>query len=166
MAGPELVPDLAALAARPDDPRARAHLVRGVHQVVRRYCRALLGRSGRDFGPADELAAQVAASLLRERGDDLRGPVPVEAVVYEAMAPAVARVLGERTPRPSRRAAGPPTPERLHEQLVRLPPRPREVLVLRAFVGMTSEQAGRALGMPPEVVRREQARALAALGPR
>ncbi len=155
--------DLAALAARPQDPRARAHLVRCVHQVVRRYCRALLGRSGRGFAVADELAGQVAAALLGERRDDLSGPEPVEAVIYAAMAPVVARALGEHPPPPPRPVAGPPTTERVHEQLVRLPARPREVLVLRVCVGLSDEQVGRALGLSPAVVRQEQRRALACL---
>jgi DNA-directed RNA polymerase specialized sigma24 family protein len=47
---------------------------------------------------------------------------------------------------------------------VRLPVRPREVLVLRAFVGLSSEQVGRALGLSPDVVQQEQSRALACLG--
>ena len=158
--------DLAALAAHPKDARAWAHLVGSVHQIVRRYCRALLGRSGQDFGAADELADQVASALLRERRDDLSGPEPVEAVIYAAMAPVVARVLGEHVPPPPRPVRGVPTTEHLHEQLVHLPARPREVLVLRAFVGLSSEQVGRALGLSPDVVRQEQRRALACLGRR
>ena len=55
------------------------------------------------------------------------------------------------------------SPEHVHAQLGRLPPRFREVLVLRAFVGMTSEQAGRALGLTPDVVRQDQRRALSRL---
>ncbi len=163
MGTPELGLDLAALAARPHDPRARAHLDRGVHQVVRRYCRALLGRSGRGFEDADALAGQVAASLLEERHEDLSGPEPVEAVIYAAMAPAVARVLGDQPPPPPRPLRGLPTTEHLHEHLVRLPARPREVLVLRVCVGLSSEQVGRALGLSPDVVRQEQRRALTCL---
>jgi RNA polymerase sigma-70 factor (ECF subfamily) len=154
-------PDLQVLAARRDDARARTQLVRAVHQIVRRYCRALIGRSGRDFSRADHLADEVASAILREHRDEFGGPVPVEAIVYADMAPAVARALGDRPVpphTPGRRE--PVSPERVHDHLGRLPPRSREVLVLRAFVGLSSEQVGRALGLPPDVVRQEQRRAL------
>lgn len=167
MSAPEPHPDptldLQGLVARADDPRARAQLVLGVHHVVRRYCRALIGRSGRGFGPADELAEEVAAGILREHREEFGGPVPVEALIYADMAPAVDRALRDR-PVPRRRSArGPVSPERVHEQLGRLPPRSREVLVLRAFVGLSSEQVGRALGLTPDVVQQEQRRAMTCL---
>jgi RNA polymerase sigma-70 factor (ECF subfamily) len=164
--GPDPGQDLQVLAARRDDARARAQLVRGVHQIVRRYCRALIGRSGRDFEAADELADEVASGILREHRDEFGGPVPVEALVYADMAPAVARVIEHRPVPPRAPARAPVSPEQVHEQLGRLPPRSREVLVLRAFVGLTSEQVGRALGLPPDVVREEQRRALTHLRPR
>ena len=159
----DLAQDLQLLAARRGDARARAQLVRGVHQIVRRYCRALVGRTGRDFGPADELADEVASAILREHRDEFGGPVPVEAIVYADMAPAVARALGDRPVPPRRAARGPVSPEHVHEQLRRLPPRSREVLVLRAFVGLSTEQVGRALGLAPHVVQEEQRRALTRL---
>ena len=156
--------DLQALAARRDDPRARAQIEGGVHQIVRRYCRALIGRSGQDFGRADELADELARRILRERHDEFEGPVAMEAIVYSGMAPVVARALADRHVQPRPHVRGPvASPEQVHDQLGRLPPRAREVLVLRAFVGMTCEQAARALGLPPDVVRQEQRRALSCL---
>ncbi len=145
--------DLQGLAARPHDPR----FARGVHQVVRRYCRAHVGRAGRDFGPADRLADEVAGAILRERRAELAGPLPVEAVIYAGMAQAVARAVRERS-EPAPRSE-PMSPEHVHERLDRLPARSREVLVLRAFVGLTSEQVARALGLSPDAVRQEQRRA-------
>jgi len=44
-----------------------------------------------------------------------------------------------------------------------LPQRAREVLVLRAMVGLSSAQVGRALGLTPEAVSLEQQRALTLL---
>jgi RNA polymerase sigma-70 factor (ECF subfamily) len=155
--------DLQALATRRGDARTRAQLEGCVHQIVRRYCRALIGRSGRDFSRADELADELAGAILRDHRDEFGGPMPAEAIVYSGMAPVVARALGDRPVSPRPRPRGPVSPEDLHDQLGRLPPRTREVLVLRAFVGMTSEQAGRALGLTPEVVRQEQRRALSHL---
>jgi RNA polymerase sigma-70 factor, ECF subfamily len=155
--------DLQALAARRDDAGARSRLVTGVHQVVRRYCRALIGRSGEGFGAADELADELADTILREHGDEFGGPVPAEAIVYSCMAPVVSRVLEDRlrTPRPHVR--GPISPQRVHDRLGQLPPLARDVLVLRAFVGMTSAEAGRALGLSPNLVLQEQRRALGCL---
>ena len=155
--------DLQALATRRDDAAAHARLVTGVHQVVHRYCRALIGRSGPDFGRADEVAGELARTILRERQDEFGGPVPAEAIVYSCMAPVVSRILGERLPPPGPHVRGPVSPEHVHDQLGLLPPLTRDVLVLRAFVGMTSEQAGRALGMTPDVVLQEQRRALSYL---
>jgi RNA polymerase sigma-70 factor (ECF subfamily) len=155
--------DLQALATRRDDARASAQLEGCVHQMVRRYCRALIGRSGDGFGQADALADELARSILRDRREEFGGPLPAEAIVYSGMAPLVARAVGDRPVPPRRQPGGPVTPEHVQEQLSRLPPRSREVLVLRAFVGMTSEQAGRALGLTPEVVRQEQRRALSRL---
>jgi RNA polymerase sigma-70 factor (ECF subfamily) len=155
-------PDLQVLAARRDDARARAQLVRAVHEIVRRYCRALVGRSGRDYRAADDLAGEVASTILREHRDEFGGPVPVEAIVYTDMAPAVARAVGDR-PAPPARDPGPVSPESVQQHLGALPPRSREVLVLRAFVGLSTEQAARALGVPADVVRREQHDALARL---
>lgn len=155
--------DLQALAARRDDPGARARLVTGVHQVVRRYCRALVGRSEEGFGPADELADELARTILRDHYDEFGGPVPVEAIVYSRMAPVVSRVIEgrPRTPRPHLR--GSISPEHVHDKLGLLPPLARDVLVLRAFVGMTRDQAGRALGLAPDLVLQEQRRALGRL---
>jgi RNA polymerase sigma-70 factor (ECF subfamily) len=152
--------DLQALAARPDDGAARAQLDAGVHQVVRRYCRALIGRSGSGFHSADELADELACAILREHHDEFGGPVPAEAIVYSAMAPAVSKALGDRVRTPRSSVRGPMSPEHVHDQLGRLPRLARDVLVLRAFVGMTSEQAGRALGLTPDDVQQEQRRAL------
>jgi DNA-directed RNA polymerase specialized sigma24 family protein len=155
--------DLQALATHHGDARAVARLEGGVHQTVRRYCRALLGRSDEGFGQADALADELARSILRDRRAEFGGPSPAEAIVYSGMAPVVARVLGERPVPPRPQPGGWPSPEHVHEQLRRLPPRAREVLVLRAFVGMTSEQAARALGLTPEAVRQEQRLALSRL---
>jgi RNA polymerase sigma-70 factor (ECF subfamily) len=154
--------DLQALATRHDDG-ARAALVDGVHQVVRRYCRALIGRSGPGFGSADQLADELARTILREHHDEFGGPVPAEAIVYWGMAPAVALALGNRPASSVPKDDDPLSPDHVHDQLGRLPRRSREVLVLRAFVGMTAEQAGRALGLAPGVVLQEQRLALVRL---
>jgi RNA polymerase sigma-70 factor (ECF subfamily) len=154
--------DLQALAVRRDAP-ARAQFEGGVHQIVRRYCRALIGRSGRDFARADALADDLARTILCERRDEFGGAMPAEAIVYSGMVAVVARAVHDRPVPPPPEPHGLVSPEHVQEQLRRLPPRSREVLVLRAFVGMSCEQAGRALGLTPQVVRQEQRQALASL---
>jgi DNA-directed RNA polymerase specialized sigma24 family protein len=89
--------------------------------------------------------------------------VPAEAIVHSSMAPVVARALGDRARTPRPHVRGPVSPEHVHDQLRRLPVLSRDVLVLRACVGMTSEQAGRALGLTPDLVLQEQRRALGSL---
>jgi RNA polymerase sigma-70 factor (ECF subfamily) len=159
--GPDL--DLQGLAERRDDPRARAQFVRTVHQIVRRYCRALIGRSGRGYTRADDLADEVARTILREHCEEIGGPVPVEAIIYADMAPAVALAVGERPSPAHVRSRGPVSPELVHARLSTLPPRSREVLVLRAFVGLSNDQVARALGIGPEVVQEEQRVAMSRL---
>lgn len=159
--GPEL--DLQALAERRHDPRARAQLVSGVHRVVQRYCRALIGRSGRGYTWADHLADEVAATILREHCEEIGGPVPVEAIIYAGMAPAVALALADRPVPVRARSRGPVSPELVHARLSTLPARSREVLVLRAFVGLSNDQVARALGIGPEAVLQEQRVAMSRL---
>ena len=155
--------NLEALADRRGDAGGMARLEGAVHEIVRRYCRALIGRSGGGFAAADALADDLARRIMCERCDEFGGPMPAEAIVYSDMAPVVARALRDQVLPPAPPSSGRVSPEHVHEQLGRLPPRFREVLVLRAFVGMSSEQAGRALGLTPDVVRQEQRRALSRL---
>lgn len=122
-----------------------------VRLIVRRYCRARLGRSRAGYAAADDLAARVTAAILRDRREELAGPLPVEAVIYADMAAAVQQAVGD--------AVGP----RARSRLDRLPARTREVLVLRAMVGLSGEQVGRALGLAPDAVTAEQRRALTLL---
>jgi RNA polymerase sigma-70 factor, ECF subfamily len=180
----DLSVDLDDLARHGKPPPDR--LGRTVHRLVQRYCRARLAGLPSGYALADDLAVQVTADLLR---DPLRGigrALPVEAVVYPVMAAAVTRALAEasasdtdrRSPpvcAPQHDAAPPCTPDPrgvdvptevapdVLKELDRLPRRPREVLVLRAFVGLSSEQVARAMGLRVEKVRAEQHRALAHL---
>jgi RNA polymerase sigma-70 factor, ECF subfamily len=119
--------------------------------IVRRYCRARIGRSPAGYVTADDVAERVTEAILRHRAIDPAGTRPLEAVVYAEMATAVQRVVED--------PFGPHAGSRLD----RLPARTREVVVLRALVGLTSEQVGRALGLAPDAVTAEQRRALTLL---
>jgi RNA polymerase sigma-70 factor, ECF subfamily len=155
--------DLRELARHPDEPTPDL-LARTVHRLVQRYCRARLGALPSGYALADDLTAEITADLLRDRRRRFGRPLPVEAVVYPLMADAVGRALARASP------AGPDAagrvgvpggvPLEVLKELNRLPRGPREVLVLRAFVGLSSEQVGRAMGLTMEQVRHEQHRAL------
>src|SRR4051812_49805002 len=101
---------LAALTA-PDaaDPAGDDALGGAVLRVVRRYCRARLGRSGVGYAAADDVAARVAASILRDHRDELAGPRPIEAVLYPDMA---APRQGAVRPGPAGRNPRAPPPRR------------------------------------------------------
>jgi len=122
-----------------------------VRRMVRRYCRARIGGSGTGYVAADDLADRVAAAILHDRADELAGAGPVEVMVYAEMAAAVQRVVED--------PFGPHAGSRLD----RLPARTREVVVLRALVGLSSEQVGRALGLEPQAVTAEEQGALTLL---
>jgi RNA polymerase sigma-70 factor (ECF subfamily) len=153
--------DLEELTQRRNPP-APDRLARTVRRLVRRYCRARLGALPSGYALADDLAAEVTADLLRDGRRRLGRSEPVEAVVYEVMADAVTHVLAEASSSEPEDVA---VPAELLVELNRLPREPREVLVLRVFVGLSSEQVGRAMGLSLEKVRAEQHRALAHLRP-
>jgi RNA polymerase sigma-70 factor (ECF subfamily) len=154
--------------ARHHHPPAPDRLARTVHHLVRRYCRARLGALPSGYALADDLAVEVTGALLRDRRRRFRRSLPVEAVVYPVMADAVGRALAQL---PSSASLTVPEdvdvpaelPADVLKELNRLPRRPRDVLVLRAFVGLSSEQVGRAMGLSPEKVRAAQHQALAQL---
>lgn len=153
------------------DESRNSGTVERVHLVVRRYCRARLGRSRTGYAAADDLAAQVTAAIVRDHGDELAGPWSVEAVVYPDMAAAVQQAIGalrgrhvwSHTPPSGVVPAEAGDAGTIQGELDQLPQRTREVLVLRAMVGLTSEQVGRALGLDPDVVTAEERRGLTLL---
>lgn len=122
-----------------------------VRTVARRYCRARLGRWGGDFSAADELADRITRAVLREHRMELAGPGPLAAVVYPHLAAAVDAAV----------TSHPAEQEQMADELERLPYRAREVLVLRALVGLTAEQVAAALGLTVDAVAQEQRHALA-----
>ncbi len=88
--------NLEALADRRGDAGGMARLEGAVHEIVRRYCRALIGRAGGGFAAADALADDLARRIMCKRCDEFGGPVPAEAIVYSDMAPVVARALRDQ----------------------------------------------------------------------
>jgi RNA polymerase sigma-70 factor (ECF subfamily) len=170
--------NLQELAARAvlGEPRATEELLRRVHALVRRYCRArLAGIPGAEHTAEDvtqEVCIGVLGALSRYR-DEGR---PFEAFVYRIAANKVADAQRAmyRTPEPiaevpDRPETG-PGPEALAEKaedatwvralLEQLPDHLRELLVLRVVVGMSAKETGRALQMSEGAVRVAQHRAM------
>ena len=110
------------------------------------------GRSRAGYAAADHLAARITTAVLRDHRDELAGPTPIEALVYADMAAAVQEAIGDappgrnpwsHTPPDRPVAAAPGDPDLVLPRLERLPQRSREVLVLRAMVGLSSAQVAR-----------------------
>ena len=123
----------------------------GTHPVgiaVRQYCRARVAPV-HGLARADELAAVV----LAEVAVDATTPFGREA--YRAVARAVDLVLAE-----PRRKTSPPAGS-LAAAVEDLPAPIRDVLVLRAFVGLSRDQVAQALGVSDRTVLRRQQAGLA-----
>jgi len=174
-------PDLQRLpsGALAGDARATEDLLGAVHRMVRRYCRARLGRHpGTEHG-ADDVAQEVCIAVLSALPRYRDEGRPFEAFVYRVAANKVADAqrASYRLPQPQAElpevvdlADGPEESamrasdaERARALLNRLPPLQRELMVLRVAVGLSAEATGRALDMTPGNVRVSQHRALAKL---
>src|SRR5689334_9813360 len=106
-----------------------------VGTVVRRYCRARLAPVC-GVGRADEVAAALVAEVATDPG------VPFGTEAYRAAARAVDRAIAA-----SRPEAGPGHRTPLSEAVEDLPAPIRDVLVLRALVGLTRAQVAGILGV-------------------
>jgi DNA-directed RNA polymerase specialized sigma24 family protein len=125
-----------------------------VGTAVRRYCRARLG-AVRGVACADRLAMAVVAQVAGGRD------APFDPEAYRAVVRAVDTALassGRNGRRAARASAG--TSARLAAAVEDLPGPFRDVLVLRTFVGLTREEAARALGVSDLTVLRRQHEAL------
>jgi len=123
-----------------------------IHAFVFRYCRARVGRVGRSFAVADDLARDVSLAVLAAlpRGGD--GGRPVLAFVYAIASSRVDQATGGKT-----WAGGGPELRRL---LATLPETQREVVLLRMILGLSAEETAEAVGMSSSAVRLTQHRAL------
>jgi RNA polymerase sigma-70 factor (ECF subfamily) len=172
--------DAAAVGAAVGGDRPSVeHLLAWVQPWVVRYCRARVGRQGRSFASADGVAQEVCLAVLtalpgyRDQGQ------PFLAFVYGIAAQKVADVHPAATRNGTEPVVTQPAesemaePEQCGEPgeltsrmaaLLRvLPARQREILVLRAAVGLSAEDTATAVGTTPGAVRVIQHRALARL---
>jgi RNA polymerase sigma-70 factor (ECF subfamily) len=165
-------------AARSGDPRALDMLLARVRPLVHQYCRARVGvhDAAAVADITQEACLAVAAALPGYRSQGK----PFRAFVYGVAAHKVAdqrRGAGRRrctpvadvpeTPAradgPEQRALAQERTRRLRTLLDTLPPRQREVLVLRVGMAYSAEETAQALGTRPGAVRVAQHRAMARL---
>jgi len=162
--------------ARSGDPRSTEELLRAVHRLVHRYCRARLSRFPGTEHAADDVAQEVCIAVLsvlpryRDEGK------PFEAFVYRIAANKVADAQRSnyRTARPQAEipdlvdlSDGPEAiairaceARRARQLIERLPESLRALVLLRIAGGLSAEETGRALGMSPGAVRVAQHRAV------
>src|ERR1044072_3632471 len=166
------------------EPQATHDLLAHVHPLALRYCRTRLSRLPGDARHVVERLAQevcVAVLLALPRYKDAGRPF--EAFVFAIAAHKVAdlqraamrgpgstAVPSDEMPErpddslgPEERALLSSDAERAKELLANLPDTQRELLLLRIAVGLTAEETGQMLEMPPGAVRGPQHRALSGL---
>jgi len=151
-----------------------------IRPVVVRYCRARIGTTERSGLSADDIAQEVclaAITALPRYQDQGR---PFLAFVYGIAAHkvadahrAAARNRADPTDMLPERASTDAGPEqmamdsdsaaRMAALMEVLPPKQREILMLRVVVGLSAEETAAAVGSSPGAVRVAQHRALARL---
>ncbi|TWP50367.1 sigma-70 family RNA polymerase sigma factor [Lentzea tibetensis] len=167
-------------AAIGGDRRAVERLLQSIRPLVVRYCRARVGRQERSFASADDVAQEVCLAVLtalpgyREQGR------PFLAFVYGIAAHKVADAHRasarnkvesmwelpdgpEKSAGPELRAMQGELSDQMGALLRNLPPKQREIVVLRVVVGLSADETAEAVGSTPGAVRVAQHRALAAL---
>jgi RNA polymerase sigma-70 factor (ECF subfamily) len=167
--------ELSSRAVQGDDA-ATERLLKLVHRMVRRYCRARLARFPGADHTADDVAQEVCIAVLSALSRYRDEGRPFEAFVYRIAANKVADAqrafyrsaiphaeipdMPETAPGPEELAEQSSEAQRVREMLSVLPENMRELLVLRVAVGMSAEETGRALGMSAGAVRVAQHRAM------
>jgi RNA polymerase sigma-70 factor (ECF subfamily) len=173
--GGEDLQELSSRAVR-GDAAATERLLKIVHKIVRRYCRARLARFPGADHTADDVAQEVCIAVLAALSRYRDEGRPFEAFVYRIAANKVADAQRafyrsavpyaelpdgpETAPGPEEVAERSSDAKQVRELLSNLPEALRELLVLRVAVGMSAEETGRALGMSAGAVRVAQHRAM------
>jgi RNA polymerase sigma-70 factor, ECF subfamily len=159
---------------------AVATLFAWIRPAIVRYCRARIGRSGSAYSSADDVAQEICVAVLGALGRYKDEPESFLPFMYGIAAHKVAdhyRRAGRDRSEPSADMpdgadsdAGPEQQvmdadlrDRLNDLLSGLPPRQREILVLRLVVGLSAQETAVAVGLTPTAVRVTQHRALVKL---
>ena len=170
--------DIQSLSSRAvhGDAVATERLLRLLHPMIRRYCRARLGRFAGADHTADDVAQEVCLAVLTALGRYRDEGRPFESFVYRIAANKVADAqraayrsaipqaelpdAPSTSPGPEEFAEAASDAGELRELLMQLPPAQRELLLLRVAAGMSAEETGRALNMTAGAVRVAQHRAM------
>jgi RNA polymerase sigma-70 factor (ECF subfamily) len=162
------------------EQEAVATLFTWIRPAIVRYCRSRIGRSGSAYSSADDVAQEICMAVLGALSRYQDEPQSFLPFVYGIAAHKVADHYRRAGRDRSDPAADVPdgidvsaSPEqqtmaadlrtRLGALLGTLPPRQREILVLRLIVGLSAAETAAAVGLTPTAVRVTQHRALAKL---
>ncbi|HJP79516.1 MAG TPA: sigma-70 family RNA polymerase sigma factor [Pseudonocardiaceae bacterium] len=166
-----------ATAAANGDRRAVADLLSTVRPLVVKYCRARVGTQERSQASADDVAQDVCLAVLTALPGFRDQGRPFLAFVYGIAAHKVADAhraaarnrsepvadvpdKADDQAGPEQRALRGELSSEVRELLKELPPKQREILVLRVVVGLSAEETAAAVGSTPGAVRVAQHRAL------
>ncbi|MDF5820507.1 sigma-70 family RNA polymerase sigma factor [Corynebacterium felinum] len=169
----ELVP-----AASSGDARALQEVIGIIHPMILRYARARI--SGGRHPTAEDVTQEILLAVATSIGNFVDRGRPFMAFVYGIASNKVAdahrsysRDLSNPTEEVPDEAVDRETPEeyalvtagsnRVRELLDLLSEKPREILILRVFVGLSAEETAEIVGSTPGAVRVAQHRALATL---
>lgn len=170
--------DVLVGAAVAGDRSAQGRLLDSIQPLVVRYCRARVGRQERSHASADDVAQEVLLAVLTALPSYKDQGRPFLAFVYGIAAHkvadahrAAARNRSEPVPEipdtpdelrngPEQSALSGELSNRMAQLMNTLPPKQREILVLRVVVGLTAEETADAVDSTPGAVRVAQHRAL------
>ena len=162
------------------DQEAVATLFTWIRPAIVRYCRSRIGRSGSAYSSADDVAQEICMAVLgalTRYGDAPESFLPfVYGIAAHKVADHYRRAGRDRSDpsadvpdgidngaSPEQQIMAADLRERLEALLATLPPRQREILVLRLVVGLSAQETATAVGLTPTAVRVTQHRALAKL---
>jgi RNA polymerase sigma-70 factor (ECF subfamily) len=169
--------DNLALAAVAGDIVARDRLLAAVYPLVLRYCRGRLGHRTSVIGSAEDVAQEACLAIVTALPSYVISGRSFQAFVYGIAAHKVVDAFRARGRNrtdamaelperpvlhdgPEQRLLAGELAERLAGLLQLLPPRQREVVLLRVAVGLSAEETAEAVGSTPGAVRVAQHRAL------
>ncbi|MFI6100808.1 sigma-70 family RNA polymerase sigma factor [Lentzea sp. NPDC051213] len=165
----ESVREATVRAAITGDRAALDKVMSSLRPLVRRYCRVLLDVSGPDAEAIVDEVTDIICVTIEEALPSLENGKGLTAFAYGIAAHHVTQLLhATRKPEPSENIGDlSETIGDLSEHMARLlkllPPKQREVLLLRVVVGLSAEETAEAVGSTPGAVRIAQHRALANL---
>ncbi|WP_086788781.1 sigma-70 family RNA polymerase sigma factor [Crossiella equi] len=167
-------------AAIAGDRHATSWLLGYIRPIIVRYCRTRIGRHERSYASADDVAQEVCLAVLTALPTYRSQGRPFLAFVYGIAGHKVAdayrnaaRSIAEPVPEvpdavetedgPEQQALYQELSAHMNQLLDVLPPKQREILVLRVVVGLSAEETASAVGSTPGAVRVAQHRALTRL---